>query len=231
MGDSNSEAGHPTWNPALERVIQKEGEGAESLYWLHNEAARWAQFRNDAIQIPSIIIATLTGFLSATEGVLPPVAIGVFSVGVGILNTINSYFKFSQRSEAHRITSLLYLKTYKDIECQLSLPVDQRKDAEVMLADLRGLLERVSETAPPLPRAVITLYKEKFKDTAIHTDIQANGLDAIAIYKGPLARPTTPRAPSLDSAATPAAPPRPDIKISIKAPPVPATPMGGRLAV
>jgi hypothetical protein len=106
----------------------------------------------------------------------------------------------------------LYLKAYKDIECQLSLPVDQRKEAEAMLADLRGLLERVSETAPPLPRTVIEFYKEKFKDTKIHTDIQANGLDEIVVYSGPLARPLVPQTPAATST------PRPEIKIRVETP-------------
>lgn len=184
---------HPEWNTALETVIKKEGEQAEGLYWLHNQAAVWAQKRNDRITIPAIILATLTGFFSATNDMIPPLAIGGASVLVGILNTVNSYFKFSQRAEGHRITSLWYLKTYKNIETQLSLPISQRQNAGDLLKDLRESMIRVSETAPPLPEAIKATFKEKFKDSGTHKPIEANGLDRIEIFKAAAAPPVTPK--------------------------------------
>ena len=48
---------------------------------------------------------------------------------VGVFNTINSYYKFSQRAEAHKITAQLYFKMYKNIETELALPIHQRTDA------------------------------------------------------------------------------------------------------
>jgi len=197
---------HPEWNPALEAVIKKEGEQAEGLYWLHNQASIWAQKRNDGITIPAIILATITGFFSATNDMIPPVAIGAASVLVGILNTVNSYYKFSQRAEGHRITSLWYLKTYKNIETQLSLPISQRQNAGDMLKDLRESMIRVSETAPPLPEAIKARFKENFKDSGTHKPIEANGLDQIIIFKEPVRPPSTPKNVIVES-------PRPIVKI------------------
>ena len=177
------EEAHPEWNPALEEVIRKEGEQAEALYWLHNQASIWAAQRNDRIQIPAIALATVTGFFSATSDLLPPIAIGAMSVLVGFLNTIASYYKYSQRSEGHRITALWYLKTYKNIECQLSLPISQRTKAEELLKDLRENMARVSETAPPLPVHITNIFREKFKSGTTAKPIEANGLDPISIYR------------------------------------------------
>jgi hypothetical protein len=205
--DLESPQESPQWNEALEKVIQKEGEQAEGLYWLHTHAAQWASRRNDLIQLPAICLATITGFLSATSDLLPPIAVGALSVGVGILNTINSYFKYSQRAEGHRITGLLYLKTYKEIETQLSIPISQRTPAEVMLKQLREELQRVSETAPQLPTISLDAFKKKFKGTDVAVPIVANGLDKIQILERP---PSTPRTPK-----TPMPNPRPQIKIVI----------------
>lgn len=185
---------HPEWNEALEGVVKKEGEEAESLFWLHNKAALRSRRYNDYIQIPAIILATVTGFFSATADVLPPQAIGAMSVVVGILGTVNSYFKFSQRSEGHRIASLLYMKMYKNIETQLSLPTNQRQPAEVFLKMLKEEMERVNETAPDVPEEVIKEFKKKFKDPQVNVPIIANGLDAIHIYRAPPKTPgATPR--------------------------------------
>ncbi len=175
--------GSPEWNEALEEILRKEGEQAEALFWMHNQASVLATRYNDIIQIPAIITATVTGFLSATSDLVPPVGIGALSVVVGILGTVNSYYKFSQRAEGHRITSLWYMKTYKQIECQLALPVAQRANAEIFLRSLRDEMSRVSETAPVIPESVILKFKTQFKDGKTSVPIIANGLDRIQVWK------------------------------------------------
>jgi hypothetical protein len=182
---------HPEWNEALEIVIKKEGEQAQALFWLHNHAAAFAGRYNDYIQIPAIILATATGFFSATADLIPPVGIGALSVLVGILNTINSYFKFSQRSEGHRIASLLYYKTYKNIETQLSIPIEQRQPADIFLKQLRDEMTRVSETAPIIPEKTLAAFKEKFADPKVSVPIIANGLDPISVWKSPVRTPVS----------------------------------------
>ena len=189
---------HPEWNEGLEMVVKKEGEQSESLYWLHLHAANWASKRNDWIQIPAILLATVTGFFSATSDMIPPIAIGAMSILVGALNTINSYYKFSQRAEGHRIASHLYLQTYKNIEVELSLPIEQRTAAEQLLKDLRDRMGRVSETAPPLPAASIAAYAAKFKEHKTSVPIIANGLSPIEIHRAP-PRLATPRPPAPSS--------------------------------
>jgi len=201
---------HPTWTEGLEKVIAKEGEQSEALFWLHHHSAAWAAKRNDWLQIPSICIATITGFFSATSELVPPVAIGALSVFVGILGTITSYYKFSQRAEGHRIASLLYLKTYKRIETELSLPISQRTDAELLLKELREEMSRVSETAPIIPEAIIARFKVEFKDGITSRPIIANGLDAIKIFKEPPRTPTPARQVSL-----PATPEHSTVRVGI----------------
>jgi len=171
------------WNDALEQVIKKDAEECACLFWLHNAASIWATRRNDGIQIPSIVIATITGFFSATSNLVPPIAIGALSVFVGILGTLNSYYKFSQRAEGHRIVALWYLKSYKNLESQLALPVTQRAPAGALLKELKTEIARVSETAPAIPEAIINKFKTQFKDGPVHKPIVANGLDPVKVWK------------------------------------------------
>ena len=161
----------------------KEGEEAQSLFWLHNKAAREAQRRNDYINIPSIILQTVTGFMSATSGLVPPLVLGAFSIFTGILSTLLSYYRFSARAEGHRVVSQLYLKIYKNIEIELSLSPEQRMDPSKLLTDVRDKLARISEVAPDIPDNVINLYKIQFRENTTAKPIIANGLDKIEIYK------------------------------------------------
>ena len=202
------EDAHPTWTGALEKVIKREAEEAEALHWLHHHASLWCGRRNDMLQIPGIIIASATGFLSATSELLPPVAVGALSLGVGVLGTLNSYFKYSQRAEAHRMIAQMYLKVYKNIQTELALPPKQRTGAESLLADLRDRLAPISETAPPLPEASVKAFQAKFKELKSAVPIVANGIDPVEIYSGPAEPSPTPPPFQL-------AEPRPVIRIAV----------------
>lgn len=171
------------WSDGIEEVLRKEGEESESLFWAHNRASVMATRYNDMINIPSIILQTVTGFLSATNGLVPAIALGAFSVFTGILSTILSYYKFSARAEAHRMSAQLYLKIYKKIEIELSLPHEQRILPLKLLDEIRDKLARVSEVAPDIPEAVIAEYKIKFHDGDTKKPILMNGLDKIKVFK------------------------------------------------
>jgi hypothetical protein len=183
MGDSTTDENLTQWSDGLEEVLRKEGEESESLFWLHNKASAMATRTNDMINIPSIILQTVTGFLSATGGVVPPLALGAISVFTGVLSTILSYYKFSAKAEAHRMCSQLYMKVYKRIEIELSLPIGQRIPPVKLLNDVRDKLARISEIAPDIPDSIITLYKKNFKDNDTDKPIIANGLDKIKVYR------------------------------------------------
>jgi hypothetical protein len=169
------------WNEDLEKVVKRDGEQCQSLFWMHNAASEILSLRNDMIQIPAIVLASSTGFLSATSVLLPPVAIGAMSLSVGILNTVNTYFRFSQTSEAHRMTAQLYMKAYKIIETELALPIHQREYALKILADLRDTMVRISEIAPKIPSEVIQKYNKTFKNSSVAKPIIAEGIKPISI--------------------------------------------------
>jgi hypothetical protein len=183
------------WGAGIESVLVKEAEQSEGQFWLHNKASLLASRNNDYIQIPAIILQTITGFLSATGGLVPPIALGAFSVFTGILSTILSYYKFSAKAEGHRVVAQLYLKIYKKLEVELSLPVSQRVPPNQLLADVRDKLARISEVAPDVPESVIALYKKNFKDNNISKPIIANGLDAVEVYRDKPIILDTPKSP------------------------------------
>jgi len=173
------------WNTGLEEVLRKEGEEGAAMFYLHNRSSVLATRNNDVINIPSIILQTITGFLSATGGMVPPLALGAVSVFTGILSTLLSYYKFSARAEAHRMSAQLYLRIYKKIEIELSLPIEQRMAPIKLLEEVREKLARVGEVAPDVPETVLDEYKKKFHDGEAKKPIIANGIDKIVVYHAP----------------------------------------------
>jgi len=180
---TNIEIKSSEWCDGYEVILKKEAEQSESLFWLHNKASLLATKNNDYIQIPSIVLQTITGFLSATNGLVPALALGAISIFTGVLTTILSYYKFSARAEGHRVVAQLYMQIYKKLEVELALPISQREDPQILLKEVRDKLSKISEVAPDIPEIVITMYKQNFKDNTTAKPIIANGLDIIEIYK------------------------------------------------
>jgi hypothetical protein len=189
MSVAQGQAGDDTtitdWSTGLEEVLRKEGEEGAAMFYMHNRASVTATRMNDMINIPSIVLQTVTGFLSATGGLVPSLALGAVSVFTGVLSTLLSYYKFSAQAEAHRMSAQLYLKIYKKIEIELSLPIEQRMAPIKLLEEVREKLARVGEVAPDIPQSVLNEYKTKFHDGEAKKPIIANGIDKIVVYHAP----------------------------------------------
>ena len=174
---------HPEWNPALEKIIKKEAEQSESLFWLHNRSWSLATKKNDILAIPAIIVGVVTGFITGgASETIPSYALGGLSIFVAVLNTLNNYYKFAQRAEGHRVASLYYLKLYKKLEIELALPQAQRTPAEALLKSIQEQMTRISETAPKLDSQAIQEFKLKFHKESVSKPVVANGLDQVHIY-------------------------------------------------
>lgn len=187
------------WNTGLERIIASEGEKCRGLAWLHQKSESLLSSRNNYISLPVIILSTLAGtasvgssslFGSENTG-LSNIVIGLVSIGVGILNTMNSYFNFARRSEAHHIAYIHYSKLFSWIEVELALPREERVSPQEMLKSLRDSMNRLSETVPTIPASIIEYFKHEFKNyTDVTKPVETNGLSRILIYDSGAKYPT-----------------------------------------
>lgn len=180
-----------TWSDQLENLIAQEGEKARGLAWLHQQAEVKASRKNNYIQIPVIVLSTLAGTASvgssslfAGQESISSVAIGLVSIMVGILNTLNGYFAFSRKAEGHHIAYLNYSKLFTRINVELNLPRDQRQEPQAILKTLRHDMERLAETCPTPPPDVIAQFVHRFKDYKdVSKPSEVNGLQKIVVYR------------------------------------------------
>ena len=177
------------WSSQLEKVVADEGEKCLSYGWLHDKAAKKYNTLDTIINIPVIVLSTVTGSASIGSQSLfsgssvAPVIIGLVSLFVGVLNTLGSYFTWAKRSENHRLSSIAYNKHHNFIRIELSLPRDQRLRPEETLKMIKEGLDRLNETAPEIPNDVIKQYKLLFGAlTDISKPTICNGLHHIEIY-------------------------------------------------
>jgi len=188
----DTETSEITWTSALEKMLAEEGEKALGLSWLHNRCEEHFGQRNNWISIPVIVLSTLVGAASASANQFFPgqpqitgLGIGSISILTGVLSTVNSYFAFAKRTEAHRLADIHFQKIYRFIAVELTLPRIERIRAKDMLKIVRDQIERLSETSPPVPHFICEKFRAQFakEDPRVARPDITSGLRRIVITK------------------------------------------------
>jgi hypothetical protein len=171
---------------AVELLLAEEATlGARFAYASVDTPATFHFFGVDTWYI-TIILSTITGAGSIGFGSNPDISyiMGGISILVSIISTLNSYFTFAKRSEAHRITSVSYNKLYLQISIELSLPRKKRLNVKEFMKSVSEQIVRLNEIQPSIPDVVIKDFKKTFKkyyDTDISLPETVNGLVSIKI--------------------------------------------------
>ena len=178
-----------SWTTELETFFASSGEKAHCLSVLHKQSEAWYSRLRNLIDLPVIIGSGLIGFLNAgstsmfSDPKVSSIALGIGSLIVGILQTINTYFSWSRRAEGHRITAIQYSKLYRFLTIEMSLPRNERMPPAMLLKQTRDTYDRLQEVSPLIPPHILTEFRKKYdKLTDISKPEEANGLEKITIY-------------------------------------------------
>jgi hypothetical protein len=172
----------------LENLLKDEAEKAESLSILHRLSHEKYSLYSNAINIPVIVGSSAVGFMTGIQIDFEDINIilGIFSVVIGCIKALDSYFQLAQRSERHRIVSLQYAQINRKIAVELSLERDVRMDAKDALNVIRTDVKNLEELAPIIPDDIIDKYKERYPKVDgenIKRPALTNGLTEVVINK------------------------------------------------
>ena len=181
------------WSPEIEELLSEWGEVSMCYQYLHNFSQRKYKRKYHHLQIPIIILSTLTGTANfATDSYVPEGYKQGFSAGVGSLNlfcgilgTLLSFLRYSEIYEGHRISALAWSKLGRTIEIELSLQDVKRKPCRDFLKVCRSEYDNLLESSPNVDLDIINMFNKKFKDDYpdVRKPIVCNGLKAIVPYK------------------------------------------------
>ena len=154
----------PEYDDDLENLLKGEAEKAESLSILHRLSHEKYNRYSNAINIPVIVGSSAIGFATGVKIEYEDINIvlGVFSVVIGCIKALDSYFQLAQRSERHRIVSLKYAQICRKIAVELALERNVRLEAKEALNMIRTDIKNLEEIAPIIPDDVIDIYKAKY---------------------------------------------------------------------
>ena len=184
------------WSDEIEGLLSEWGEVAMCFAYLHNYSQRKYKSKYHHLQIPIIILSTLTGTANfATESYVPEGYKQGFSAGVGSLNlfcgilgTLLSFLRYSEIYEGHRISALAWSKLSRAIEIELSLQDIKRKPCRDFLKICRSEYDNLLESSPSVDLDIIRMFNIKFKDKYpnVRRPVICNGLKEIKPYKIPV---------------------------------------------
>ena len=181
------------WSDEIETLLSEWGEVSMCYAYLHNFSQRKYRKKYHHLQIPVIILSTLTGTANfATDSYVPEAYKQGFSAGVGSLNifcgilgTLLSFLRYSEIYEGHRISALAWSKLGRAIEIELSLHDLKRKPARDFLKVCRAEYDNLLESSPNIDLDIIKMFNNKFNEDYpnVRKPIICNGLKEIKPYR------------------------------------------------
>ena len=152
------------YNSEFEQLLKENGDHAQVYSILHQMAYIKYKYRFDALNIPSIILTAVIGFITGI-GINYPytgIILGASSVFVSIMKSITSYMKLNERSENHRICSLQFGQISNEIKIELSLRRKQRQPAKILLDVIKVKFKNLMEVAQLLDNDIIQQFRDKY---------------------------------------------------------------------
>tara|TARA_R110001632_G_scaffold127497_3_gene241257 strand:+ start:777 stop:1445 length:669 start_codon:yes stop_codon:yes gene_type:complete len=183
------------WSDEIEELLSEWGEISMCYAYLHNFSQRKYRKKYHHLQIPIIILSTLTGTANfATDSYVPEnykqgfsACVGSLNIFCGILGTLLSFLRYSEIYEGHRLSALAWSKLGRAIEIELSLHDKKRKPARDFLKVCRAEYDNLLESSPNIDLDIIRMFNNKFNDKYpdVRKPIICNGLKAIKPYTSP----------------------------------------------
>ena len=180
------------WSDEIENLLAEWAEVSLCFQYLHAFSQRKYMKKYHHLQIPIIVLSTLTGTANfAADSYIPEAYKQGFSAGVGSLNiiagimgTLLSFLRYSEVYEGHRISALAWAKLSRNIEIELSLQDTKRKPCRDFLKIMRAEYDNLMESSPSIDLDVISMFNKKFdgKYDNVRKPIIVNGLREIKPY-------------------------------------------------
>lgn len=190
------------WSDEIEDLLSEWGEVAMCYAYLHNFSTRKYKKKYHHLQVPIIILSTLTGTANfATDSYVPEnfqhgfsAGVGALNIFCGILGTLLAFLKYAEIYEGHRIAALAWSKLSRMIEIELSLQDKKRKPCRDFLKICRNEYDNLLESSPNVDLDIISMFNKKFegKYEDVRRPIICNGLKEIKPYKHDEENPNNP---------------------------------------
>jgi hypothetical protein len=137
------------------------------------------------------VLSTLTGTANFADSYVPDgfksgfsACVGALNIFCGILGTLMSFLKYAEVYEAHRIAAVSWSSLGRNIQIELALKAERRKNCRDFLKVSRAEYDRLLESSPGIDQDIIALFNKRFRDEYpnVSKPIICNGLQEVRVY-------------------------------------------------
>lgn len=148
----------PIWLPDEEIYLHSIQQSCEHLSKLYLAKYKSCKSLQTKLKLPAIIVGSFTGIASFGSDSFPAnsqkyvsITVGIITIGIAILNTIESYLKVGENTNSAISAATALQQVREDIHRELSLPVSDRIDSGIVfLRDIYTRYVQVITQAPIL---------------------------------------------------------------------------------
>lgn len=163
------------WTKSTEELLVSWADIALCYTWIFDKAYRHFNHVNYRFTIPIIVFSTITGTLSMSidslvgEGGVKTgqVVIGGVNIFIGILSTLQNFFRYAQQSELNLTATRDWAKLHRNIKIELSIERKYRKPAVEFVRSARQEYERLLNSRPVIPSKILEDFKRQYR----HSDV------------------------------------------------------------
>lgn len=158
------------WSYENEEMLAEWGDIAQCYKWLNTETYKYYKNVNSYLTIPCIVCSTISA--SASFGIpnvpieyqyILPFFIGGITIGLGVITTVQQFYRFSELKEVHRILAVGWDKVARNIRIELSKSPAERTDARHFIKFARIEFERLMENSEIIPDCIIEKFNNKIE--------------------------------------------------------------------
>ena len=125
------------WTKSTEYLLISWADIALCYSWIFDKSYRRLNNINYRYTIPIIVMSTVTGTISMSLNSLlnddqvktGQIVVGGINIFIGILSTLQNFFRYAQLSEAHLTATRDWAKLHRNIKIELSIERKNRKSA------------------------------------------------------------------------------------------------------
>jgi len=156
------------WSYENEEMLAEWGDIAQCYKWLNTETYKYYKNMNSYLTIPCIVCSTISA--SASFGIpnvpfeyqyILPYFIGSITICIGVITTVQQFYRLSELKEAHRILAVGWDKMARNIRIELSKTPMERTDARHFIKFTRIEFERLMENSELIPDCIIYKFNNK----------------------------------------------------------------------
>ncbi|MDQ4030496.1 MAG: SLATT domain-containing protein [Actinomycetota bacterium] len=157
------------WTPAVLELLRDWDLRAAASAETHFDSAMRLSRRNVQLGIPVVALSTFVGTsvfatLQADVGTYLRILVGGISVSAAVLASLQTFLRFAERAERHRVAADNWSAIRREIAQMLALHptyLASRGDPKQYLDDLRRRMDDVAAQAPEMPERRWARAREK----------------------------------------------------------------------